>query len=281
MLPALLWLCSLLLPWLVLKFCARHWLGTTLRKGCSTGSARHTHTIVQAATLALALGAIASLLSVVAEAGLLRLQGLVFALLWQLGNISRFFAAWEDALRSIWLAFTAVALWEEAAKCVALCASLRLLASRAPQYDDISCADTIAGSKTRRKSAPVVLLLGLNLALGFSAGENLWYMLHYGNTSIYTRLLVTTPMHFCLGVVLSLRLEQVRRQGQCPAKALAGPILWHGAYNSALAIGPGTINWAALIVFVLLLLYSSAKLALCFTLPSQNLPKTTSKQEQW
>ena len=85
-------------------------------------------------------------------------------------------------------------------------------------------------------------------------------------------------MHFCLAVLLSLRLEKVGQQGQCPAKVLAGPVVWHGAYNSVLAIGPGTINWAALAVFVLLLFYSSAKLILRFVLPVQNLPKTTGKR---
>lgn len=271
MLPVLLWLCSLLLPWWALRLCARHW------PGYSTTTSGH-QVIERAATCALVLGAIASLLSVVAEAGLLRLQRLVFALLWQPGNIPLFFAAWEDALHSIWLAFTVVALCEETAKSIALCASLHLLACGDAQYYDISPANTLVQSKTRRKSVPVILLLGLNLALGFSAGENLWYMLHYGSTSIYERLLTTTPMHFCLAVLLSLRLEQVRRRGQCPARALVGPLLWHGAYNSVLAIGPGTINWAALIVFVLLLLYSSAKLALRFVPLDQNLPKTTSKQ---
>lgn len=238
MLPALLWLSSLLALYFGLRLYARH---------------MDTHQAMsQAATWALGLGAGAALLSVVVEAVLLPLQGFVFSLFRQFGH----FAAWEEELRIIWLSFTAVALWEESAKFLVLWALSKPLR--------VQRKNTAAPSRARR-NRQFLLLLGLNLALGFSAAENLWYMLRYDSESIYRRLFGPTLVHFCLAVLLSLRLadiaENPRKTMQCLG-VLIGPVVWHGAYNSALAIGKA--GW---IVIAILLLYSSAKLVANLALP--------------
>ena len=226
-----------------------------------------------------------ALFSVVIEAGLLRLQGFIFSLLWQLGNFSATLAKWEEELRIVWLSFTAVALCEESAKYLALFMLWFLLAPIHIAHDSSICAhaqkdcgylkNTALQLETKRKNKQFLLLIGLNLALGFSAAENLWYMLRYESESIYWRLASTTLVHFCLAVLLSLQFWNFGNFWQKQKNptlrftgVLIGPVFWHGAYNSALAINPGgKTNWTVLTVFFALLLYSSARLAVSFLRP--------------
>ena len=72
-------------------------------------------------------------------------------------------------------------------------------------------------------------LFGLFLALGFVSAENLWYILDYGFSIIYSRLLSSSALHLILGILMALKLFLGKRKS-----AYLIVWGWHSIYNMAI-----------------------------------------------
>ncbi|WGK69194.1 PrsW family glutamic-type intramembrane protease [Candidatus Haliotispira prima] len=219
---------------------------------------------------ALFWGALTALLLAVPERYVEQAQDSLFSWFWQFSGLEQL--AWvrakQEAFRILWRSFAAIALWEEGAKYCLLCCLLRHhFRNQAEAETDPATGPTVL---------PSFCLVGLAMALGFSAMENLWYMVNYGVASIYWRLLSSTVVHLCLGGLTALclgRMQDSEKRRQPPKLPLKSPLklplelrawpclgralLWHGSYNTALMFGQG---FTAMTILLLLLFFSVRKL---------------------
>ncbi len=190
---------------------------------------------------ALIWGMLAALLSVRLEPKFVRLQEAVFSRFWQLLAHS---PPREATPQVLWRSFAAVALWEELVKYLLLAGLRRALIALG------------AATCQPRLCRGMLYLLALALALAFAGTENLWYAVHSGWASLAWRLVSSTVLHLSLAIVLARAFMpsalRGSRTGTASSNGLLPAVLWHGSYNSALALGAG---WLAAGLLLLLLGY--------------------------